>query len=147
MPPQVGQDAGSGPLTEGSVLTGQGPSAVGVQTSLHYSTEIDNDANRDFVQAYADAYEGALPTCFAMAVFDAANVLSKALAEAGNVSGDALSEALGGLGEIANSPRGPWSFDGQTPKQTMYLREVADREGTLINTVVQDLGVYSQPAS
>src|SRR2546423_3879788 len=32
---------GSGFLTEGGVLKGQGDAAVGVQTSLHYSTELD----------------------------------------------------------------------------------------------------------
>src|SRR5688572_24140 len=37
---------GSGFLTEGSVLDAQGEAAVGIQTSLHYSTEIENDANQ-----------------------------------------------------------------------------------------------------
>ncbi len=135
---------GSGFLTEGSVLEGQGPSAVGVQTALHYSTEIDNEANTAFVEAYQAAYD-ALPTCFAMATFDSANVLSRAVQEAQALDGDSLAAALSGLGEIDDSPRGPWTFDGQSPKQTIYLREVADQGGTLINTVVSDLGVYAQP--
>ncbi|MGY1812573.1 ABC transporter substrate-binding protein [Blastococcus sp. SYSU D00820] len=132
---------GSGFLTEGSVLEGQGQNAVGVRTTLQYSTEIDNEANQAFVQAYQDAYD-TLPTVFAMSTYDAANVLSKALAEAGDTSGTALAEALGGLGEIDDSPRGPWSFEDQNPKQTIYLREVVDEGGTLINTVVEDLGQY-----
>jgi branched-chain amino acid transport system substrate-binding protein len=135
---------GSGFLTEGSVLEAQGAAAVGVQTALHYSTEIDNEANTAFVQAYQEAY-GALPTVFAMQTYDAANVLARALEEAGDVSGDALSEALGNLGEIDDSPRGPWSFDGQTPEQTIYLREVTDEGETLLNSVVSELGVYAQP--
>jgi branched-chain amino acid transport system substrate-binding protein len=135
---------GSGFLTEGSVLDAQGQAAVGVRTTLHYSTEIDNEANTEFVQAYQEAYDE-LPTTYAVQAYDAANVLARALAESGDVSGPAITEALGGLGEIDDSPRGPWSFNNQTPEQSMYLREVADENGTLLNTVVEDLGVQPQP--
>jgi branched-chain amino acid transport system substrate-binding protein len=135
---------GSGFLTEGSVLDAQGPAAVGVRTTLHYSTEIDNEANAEFVQAYQKAYDE-LPTTYAVQAYDAANVLSRALSESGDVSGPAITAALDGLGEIDDSPRGPWSFTNQTPEQHIYLREVADEGGTLLNTVVEDLGVQPQP--
>jgi branched-chain amino acid transport system substrate-binding protein len=135
---------GSGFLTEGSVLEAQGESAVGVQTALHYSTEIDNEANQEFVAAYEEAYDE-LPTVFGMTTYDTANVLAKALAGTEGLSGDELSAALEGLGEIEDSPRGPWSFNGQTPEQTVYLREVTDEGGTLINSVVSELGVFEQP--
>jgi branched-chain amino acid transport system substrate-binding protein len=135
---------GSGFLTEGGVLNGQQDAAIGVRTSLHYSTEIDNENNAAFVEAYQGAYD-ALPTCYAVQTWDAANVLNRALAQAPDLSGDAISEALGGLGEIEDSPRGPWSFNGQTPEQNFYLREVVEGDGGLINSVVEDLGVYAQP--
>ncbi len=135
---------GSGFLTEGSVLEAQGPAAVGVQTTLHYSTEIDEPANTEFVTAYQEAYD-ALPTVYSVQAYDAANVLARALAESADTSGPAITEALGALGAIDDSPRGPWSFNGQTPEQTIYLREVADSGGTLVNTVVTDLGVFPQP--
>jgi branched-chain amino acid transport system substrate-binding protein len=135
---------GSGFLTEGSVLDAQGESAVGVQTTLHYSTEIDNEANAEFVEAYQAAYDE-LPTTYAVQAYDAANVLGRALSESGNIEGQAITEALEGLGEIDDSPRGPWTFNNQTPEQSIYLREVADENGTLLNTVVEDLGVLPQP--
>ncbi len=135
---------GSGFLTEGSVLEAQGPAAEGVQTTLHYSTEIENEANQAFVEAYQEAYDE-LPTVFGMTTYDTANVLAKALEGTEGLSGDELSAALDGLGEIEDSQRGPWSFNGQTPEQTIYLREVADEGGTLINTVVDELGVFEQP--
>ncbi len=135
---------GSGFLTEGSVLQAQGDGALGIRTSLHYSTELDNAANAAFVEAYQSAYDS-LPTCFAVQTWDAANVLNRALAETADLSGDAVSEALGGLGAIDDSPRGSWTFNGQTPEQHFYLREVTQGEGELINSVVEDLGVYSQP--
>jgi branched-chain amino acid transport system substrate-binding protein len=135
---------GSGFLTEGSVLDAQGEAAVGVQTALHYSTEIENEANEAFVAAYQEAYDE-LPTVFGMTTYDTANVLAKALADTEGLSGDQLSAALEGLGEIEDSPRGPWTFNGQTPEQTVYLREVTDEGGTLINSVVSELGVFEQP--
>jgi branched-chain amino acid transport system substrate-binding protein len=135
---------GSGFLTEGSVLDAQGESAVGVRTTLHYSTEIDNEANTAFVEAYQEAYDE-LPTTYAVQAYDAANVLDRALADVDEVSGPAIAEALDGVGEIDDSPRGPWSFTNQTPEQSIYLREVADEGGTLLNTVVEDLGVQPQP--
>ncbi|TQN42779.1 amino acid/amide ABC transporter substrate-binding protein (HAAT family) [Blastococcus colisei] len=135
---------GSGFLTEGSVLDAQGESAVGVRTTLHYSTEIDNEANAEFVEAYVAAYDE-LPTTYAVQAYDAANVLDAALEEAEDLSGPAITEALDGLGEIEDSPRGPWSFTNQTPEQSIYLREVVDEGGTLLNSVVTDLGVMPQP--
>ncbi len=135
---------GSGFLTEGSVLDAQGEAAVGVRTTLHYSTEIDNEANAEFVQAYQEAYD-ALPTVYAMQAYDAANVLDRALEEAGELGGEALTTALEDLGSIDDSPRGPWEFNGQTPEQHVYLREVIDDGGTLINSVVTDLGTFPQP--
>ncbi len=72
-------------------------------------------------------------------------MLNRALAGAPALDGDALAAALGGVGTIDDSPRGPWTFDGQTPRQNIYLRKVDNVGGTLVNSVVQDLGPQSQP--
>jgi branched-chain amino acid transport system substrate-binding protein len=137
---------GSGFLTEGSVLEQQGAAALGVQTTLHYSDQLDNPANAAFVEAYTAAH-GESPSCFSVQTWDAANVLNRALRSTSALDGDALATALGGLGSIGDSPRGPWTFENQTPRQTMYLRRVEDVRGTLVNAVVQDLGQQSQPAA
>jgi branched-chain amino acid transport system substrate-binding protein len=137
---------GSGFLTEGGVLTAQGDAAIGVETALHYSTELDNQANRDFKAAYLSKY-GKLPTVYAVQTWDAANVLDRALRKSAGLSGDAISAALGNLGAIDDSPRGSWSFDGQSPRQNFYLRKVEKQGTTYLNVVVQDLGVSSQPSS
>ncbi|WP_028927425.1 ABC transporter substrate-binding protein [Pseudonocardia acaciae] len=135
----------SGFLTEGNVLPQQGDAALGVQNTLHYSDRLDNPANKAFVAAYSEKY-GEPPSCFSVQAWDAANVLNRALRTATGLSGDAIAAALGGVGTIEDSPRGPWTFDGQTPRQTIYLRRV-DRVGnTLVNAVVRDLGQQSQPA-
>jgi branched-chain amino acid transport system substrate-binding protein len=134
----------SGFLTEGGVLTAQGDAALGVHTALHYSTELDNPANKQFRDAYQGKYS-APPTVYAVQVWDTAAVLDRALKTASGLSGDAISQALGSVGTIDDSPRGPWSFDGQTPKQAFYLRKVEQKGAGLVNAVVQDLGVTSQP--
>jgi branched-chain amino acid transport system substrate-binding protein len=136
---------GSGFLTEGSVLEAQADAALGIQTTLHYSAELELPANREFVAAYRARYQ-ALPTCFSVQAWDAASVLNRALARATALDGDSLASALQNVGSIADSPRGPWSFDGQSPKQSIYLRKVEKREGRLVNTVLADLGVFPQLA-
>ena len=135
---------GSGFLTEGSVLEQQGDAALGVQTTLHYTDQLDNPANKAFVEAYKAKY-AASPSCFSAQTYDAANVLNRALGTATALDGDALAAALGAVGTVDDSPRGPWTFDGQTPRQNIYLRKVENVGGTLVNTVVQDLGQQSQP--
>jgi branched-chain amino acid transport system substrate-binding protein len=134
---------GSGFLTEGGVLTAQGDAAVGVQTTLHYSTELDNPANKEFLAAY-QAKNGQPPTVFSVQTWDAANVLDRALRTATGLQGDALATALGSIGTVADSPRGAWTFDGQSPKQTFYLRRVERSGERLVNAVVRDLGMSGQ---
>jgi branched-chain amino acid transport system substrate-binding protein len=137
---------GSGFLTEGNVLPQQGDAALGVQTTLHYTDQLDNPENTAFVEAYTAAH-GEAPSCFAVQTYDAANVLNRALSTATALDGDALVAALGGVGTIDDSPRGPWTFENQTPRQNMYLRRVENVGGTLVNAVVTDLGPQSQPAA
>jgi branched-chain amino acid transport system substrate-binding protein len=134
---------GSGFLTEGGVLATQGDAALGVQTTLHYSTELDNAANTDFRTAYQTKYNAA-PTVYAVQTWDAANVLDRLLRTATALDGDTLSKALGSLGAIDDSPRGSWTFDGQNPKQHFYLRKVDKKDGKLVNTVVRDMGAFGQ---
>jgi branched-chain amino acid transport system substrate-binding protein len=136
---------GSGFLTEGSVLDAQGDAAIGIQTTLHYSTELDNPANVEFLAAYRGSF-GAAPTVFSLQTWDAAAVLDRALASATALDGDSLARALETVGTIEDSPRGPWSFDGQSPKQKFYLRKVEKRNTGYVNAVVADLGVFAQVA-
>jgi branched-chain amino acid transport system substrate-binding protein len=136
---------GSGFLTEGSVLDAQGDAALGIQTTLHYSTELDNPANREFIEAYRGAHR-TVPTCFTMQTWDAANVLDRALRSAGGLDSESLAAALGSTGAIDDSPRGPWTFDGQSPRQKIYLRRVEKKGDTYVNSVVADLGEFAQVA-
>jgi branched-chain amino acid transport system substrate-binding protein len=134
---------GSGFLTEGGVLTAQGAAAAGIQTSLHYTSELDNQHNKDFVTAYQEKYDAA-PTVYSVQVWDAATVLARALRSAKATDGDTLSKALGDVGTVDDSPRGEWSFDGQTPKQKFYIREVTSKGDGFVNSVIAETDAVGQ---
>jgi branched-chain amino acid transport system substrate-binding protein len=123
---------GPGFLTEGSVLKAQGEAAVGIQTSLHYSSELDNPLNKTFAAAYTEAY-GIAPSVFAVQAYDAGAVLDKAFTK--GTSGDQIVAGLKGVGKV-ESPRGTWSFsDKHGPVQTYYLRTVTAKGTELVNAV------------
>jgi branched-chain amino acid transport system substrate-binding protein len=127
----------SGFLTEGGVLKASGAAAAGIESSLHYSDQLDTPRNKEFVQAYAAKYSEP-PTVYAVQAYDAAQVLDKALEK--GTTGDQVVEGLRGVGTV-DSPRGPWTFDeSHNPKQAFYLRKVQQGPGgTLVNAVVREL--------
>ncbi len=131
----------AGFLTEGGVLTGQGAAAKGTFTAMNYSADLDNETNKKFVEGYKSA-TGRMPTTYAMASYDAAQVIDKAIAKAGdNPTSASINDAIKQVGEI-DSPRGAWTFnDNGTPKQMWYLREVKEEGGALSNVVVSELGM------
>jgi branched-chain amino acid transport system substrate-binding protein len=127
-------------LTEGVLLRQQGEAARDIYTSMNYSSDLDNEANRRFASEYQKAY-GAIPTAYAVASYDAALVLDRALAAAGggDATPQALNLALGKIGSI-DSPRGSWQFNqNRTPLQMWYLRQVRRDGGVLSNTVLSPL--------
>ncbi|MEV5766089.1 ABC transporter substrate-binding protein [Micromonospora sp. NPDC052213] len=131
----------AGFLTEGSVLTAQGPAATGIRNVLNYSPTLGNQANQEFVAAWSAAGHPGQPTTFAMASYDAAAVLDRALAAVdGEVTGEKLNAAIGQVGRVV-SPRGDWQFhpSEHRPVQRWYLREVKTDGPVLSNVLVQDL--------
>jgi branched-chain amino acid transport system substrate-binding protein len=132
---------GPGFLTEGRVLATQGRAAVGVRTVLNYAPDLDNPTNRRFVDAWR-AKHNSLPTTYAMASWDAAQLLDKAIATAGPELGPAaVNAAIERIGLI-DSPRGDWQFSGgHSPVQKWYLRRVQVDGRTLTNSLIQDLDI------
>ncbi|SCF43065.1 ABC transporter substrate-binding protein [Micromonospora mirobrigensis] len=123
-------------LTEGTVLDEAKPQEVAkVATALNYSADLNNTANRIFASAYRKTYNVS-PTTYAMASYDAAQVLDKAIRLAGtDPTSQQVNLALGKIGQI-DSPRGAWQFNqSRTPQQKWYLRRV-ERDGQLISNVL-----------
>lgn len=130
---------GSGFLTDGT-LHAQGDSAEGVLTTLHYSTELDNEHNQRFVQAYEERFDMAADI-YAVQGYDTGLLLVRALeAVNGNTSDrDALLQAMREV-EFPDSPRGPWHFSrAQHPIQNIYLREVQDGRNVVIDIAAEAL--------
>ncbi|HEY0698642.1 MAG TPA: ABC transporter substrate-binding protein [Micromonospora sp.] len=130
----------SGFLPEGSVLSQLKPDeAQGIYTALNYSSDLNNGANRTFASAFRKA-TGNAPTTYAVASYDAAQVLDKAIRLAGKKpTPQEVNLALGKVGQI-DSPRGPWQFNQpRTPQQKWYLRRVQRDGQTLSNVLINEL--------
>ncbi|QKW12192.1 ABC transporter substrate-binding protein [Verrucosispora sp. NA02020] len=131
----------AGFLTEGPVLDAQGTAATGIRNVLNYSPTLPHAANQQFVAAWSAAGYPGQPTTFAMASYDAAAVLDRALAAVdGAVTGDTLNTAISTVGRV-DSPRGDWQFHPteHRPVQRWYLREVKPDGPVLSNVLLQDL--------
>jgi branched-chain amino acid transport system substrate-binding protein len=126
-------------LTEGTVLDEFEHEADNVYTALNYSPDLDNAANRQFATAFRNTY-GATPTTYAVASYDAAQVLQAALRlTPGLPTSAALNQALGRIGQI-DSPRGGWQLNQtRTPQQRWYLRQVQKDGPVLANVLLSEL--------
>ncbi|HEY8533380.1 MAG TPA: ABC transporter substrate-binding protein [Micromonospora sp.] len=134
-----GRIYGPGFLTEGSVLDALGELAEGVMTAMNYSADLDNAINMRFATNYRKKH-GSSPTTYAMASFDAALVLDRAIRLTKNdLTPQQLNLALGKIGLI-ESPRGTWYFNqSRTPQQSWYLREVRHDGTTFGNVTISEL--------
>jgi branched-chain amino acid transport system substrate-binding protein len=128
-----------GSLTEGGTLQAEGAEAAGIYTAFNYSADLDIPANRTFATAYQRTYRSA-PSTYAMAAFDAAAVLDRAITLTGaDLTSASLNASIGRVGQV-NSPRGPWEFGkGRTPLQKWYLRQVRMDGSVLSNVVIAEL--------
>ncbi|MFF5172285.1 ABC transporter substrate-binding protein [Micromonospora sp. NPDC000089] len=136
---------GPGFLTEGTVLNEVASSLADVetqrlrpgtiQTAMNYSADLNNSANRIFTSEYRRAFN-ASPTAYAVASYDAAQALDKAIQLAGpNPNPQQVNLAMGKVGQI-DSPRGVWQFNQpRTPQQQWYLRRV-QYDGQLLSNVL-----------
>jgi branched-chain amino acid transport system substrate-binding protein len=120
------------------ILKAVGPAALGVKNGSHWAHDLDNPANRQFVEAYRKAY-GRTPTLYASQGYDTARLLGSALKA---VNGD-----LGKLDELKaalkkadfESTRGSFAFGrNQHPIHDMYIREVIKTpEGEYTNKTIK----------
>lgn len=120
------------------LLKAVGPAAYGVKNGSQWTHDLDNKANRQFVEAYKKTY-GRLPTLYASQGYDTARLI-----------GSALKAVNGDLGNLDNfkaalktanfeSVRGNFSFgSNQHPIQDLYIREVVKTpEGEYTNKTLK----------
>lgn len=121
-----------------------GDAALGLVNSSFWAPDMDNDANRVFVEAYREKY-GSTPTSYAAQGYDTALLLISALDANGGSAGDTagMREAL--KAADFDSVRGSFSFNTNNhPIQDWYLLEVVrdpvhgDLTNTIVATILED---------
>ncbi|BCB80657.1 ABC transporter substrate-binding protein [Phytohabitans flavus] len=128
-----------GGFTEGTALQDMGEDAEGIFTAMNYSADLNNAANRLFATAYQREHD-LLPSASAMASYDAAQVLDRAIRLCGgSPTAQQINLMLGRVGQV-DSPRGTWQFNQpRTPQQKWYLREVRLDGQVLSNVLLSEL--------
>ena len=119
------------------ILKAVGDAAVGVHNGSQWNFDLDNAANRKFVEAFKAKY-GRMPTLYASQGYDTANLIASALKATGGNPGnmDAFRTAL----EKADfdSVRGNFRFgSNHHPIQDIYVREVVKDASGIHNKTVQ----------
>jgi len=117
------------------ILAAVGEAALGVKNTSQWSKDLDNPANKAFVEAFQQEY-GRLPSLYASQGYDTANLILAAWQQAGGVADQAaFQKAL----EAADfeSTRGSFKFDASHhPIQDIYVREVVKEGDVLTNRIV-----------
>ena len=118
------------------VLSAVGEAAVGVKNSSEWSRDLDNPANKAFVDGFRAKF-GRTPSLYAAQAYDAALLIDSAIAAVkGDLSDmDAFRAAL----RKADFPsvRGKFKFgNNQHPIQDIYVREVVKEGDVITNKIV-----------
>lgn len=139
---------GAGFLTEQDVLenAAAAKAAVGAITSLHWAVTLDNAENKAFVEAYQKEY-GRVPDVFAVQSWDGMRAFDEAVKKLNGQTSDkqALIRALEDV--KFQSPRGSFEFDKDTHNviHDMYIREVKEQGGRIVNVIVDKVGRVTDP--
>ena len=116
------------------ILQAVGDAAMGVKNTSQWNKDIDNAANKAFVEAFQAEY-GRLPSLYASQGYDTANLLLSAMAKADIGDADAFRAAL----EAAefDSTRGDFAFAANHhPVQNIYVREVIKEGDVFTNKII-----------
>ncbi|MDV6225999.1 ABC transporter substrate-binding protein [Nitratireductor aquimarinus] len=116
------------------VLPAIGDAALGVKNAASWAYDLDNEANKTFVEGFKEAY-GRLPSVYAAQAYDTANLILSAAGKASVKDKDAFRAAL--KEADFDSVRGKFSFNSNNhPIQDFYVREVVKDGDTLTNKIV-----------
>ncbi|WP_127522647.1 ABC transporter substrate-binding protein [Mesorhizobium sp. Z1-4] len=116
------------------ILGAVGEAALGVKNSSQWNKDIDNEANKKFVETFQAEY-GRLPSLYASQGYDTANLIISAMGKASVSDADAFRAALKAA-EFA-SVRGDFKFGNNNhPIQDIYVREVVKEGDVITNKIV-----------
>jgi branched-chain amino acid transport system substrate-binding protein len=118
------------------ILQAVGEAALGVKNTSQWNKDIDNPANKAFVEAFQAEY-GRLPSLYASQGYDTANLLLSAMGKASVTDPDAFRAALAEAD--FDSVRGAFRFGpNQHPIQNYYVREVIKEGDVYTNKIVAE---------
>ncbi|MBK0328914.1 ABC transporter substrate-binding protein [Rhodobacteraceae bacterium F11138] len=112
--------------------------AVGMLGGANWAPDMENEANKTFVDGYIAKYN-AVPGTYAMQAYDAAQLIDSAVKKLGGdlTDRDALRAAIHEAD--FDSPRGDFSFGANNfPVQDFYLVEAVKREDGMYGTSVKE---------
>lgn len=116
------------------ILPAVGDAALGVKNSASWAKDLDNEANKAFVEAFQAEYNR-LPSVYAAQSWDTANLILSAMAKASVKDKDAFRAAL--KAADFKSVRGDFSFNTNNhPIQNIYVREVIKEGNVLTNKII-----------
>jgi branched-chain amino acid transport system substrate-binding protein len=116
------------------VLGAIGEAALGVKNTSQWSKELDNAANKKFVEGFQAEYNR-LPSLYASQGYDTANLILSAAATASVKDADAFRAAL--KAAKFESTRGDFKFGNNNhPIQDIYVREVVKEGDVLTNKII-----------
>ncbi|MDG5468521.1 ABC transporter substrate-binding protein [Deltaproteobacteria bacterium IMCC39524] len=120
------------------LLGAVGAAALGVKNGSQWTHDLDNPANKQFVEAFRAAYDRT-PTLYASQGYEAARLIGSALKSVGGdvTKFDQLRTAV--RKADFESVRGQFAFtSNQHPVQNLYIREVVeDGEGGFTNQTLK----------
>ena len=116
------------------VLGAIGDAALGAKNSASWSKDLDNAANKKFVEEFQKAYDR-LPSIYAAQAYDTANLIIAAAGKANVKDADAFRAAL--KAAEFESVRGKFKFNTNNhPIQDIYVREVVKEGDVLTNKII-----------
>jgi branched-chain amino acid transport system substrate-binding protein len=116
------------------ILQAIGESALGIKNTSQWSPDLDNAANKGFVESFQAEY-GRIPSLYASQGFDTANLLVSALKKAKPGDKDAFREAI--RAAEFDAVRGDFKFSANHhPIQDIYVREVIKAGDVYTNKLV-----------
>ncbi|HZM82777.1 MAG TPA: ABC transporter substrate-binding protein [Candidatus Limnocylindrales bacterium] len=142
LPPKIGVYA-PGIVSEGAAVE-QLTGARNLFTAMQYSADLNNAANRAFSSLFQTRYQRS-PTAYAVAAYDAAQVLDSAIALIVDEAVTAVNVNLkiANVGQVV-SPRGNWQFtQARAPQQKWYLRQIRMDGPVLSNVLVSELSTLA----
>jgi branched-chain amino acid transport system substrate-binding protein len=118
-----------------STLPAQQDAALGLYGGMTWAPDLDNPANKKFVDAFMDAYHY-VPASYAMQAYDAAQLIDAALTATGGSTDKAKLDAAIHEAKI-DSPRGNFRLNTNGyPIQDFYLTKVGKRPDGLYETQI-----------